>query len=179
MEYRLSKNQRYLHHRGLYKTAVPFFDIAIQIYDKDRANNLKHLAFLQGTAGSIHRNSDNAAKALEYFEQEIKLYEAAILSGQMEEHHEQLAYSYEHKALALQQLGRYSEAFIWHGKNLEILENHHANDRAGLLLAYVNKSWAMWKTGRLVETATLLEGIVKEAQLLLDKNSDEFQARRV
>ena len=97
----------------------------------------------------------------------------------MEENHERLAYSYEHKALALQQLGRYSEAFVWHGMNLHILENHHADDRVGFLLALVNKSWAMWKSGRLTETATLLENVIKEAQLILEKNAEEYQACRV
>ncbi|KAH6621468.1 hypothetical protein B0J18DRAFT_481043 [Chaetomium sp. MPI-SDFR-AT-0129] len=169
----------YLHHRGLYETALPYFDLAIKIYGIERAKNLRYLAFLHGTAGTIYRNSDNAKKAVTYFGVEISLYEEAIKTGRMEPNHERLAYAYEHMAVALQQLGDYNGAFIWHARNLHILENFHPEDRAGILLAYVNKSWAMWKSGALSETSVLLEWVLKEAQEILEKNSEEFLACRV
>jgi len=97
----------------------------------------------------------------------------------MEPKHERLAYAYEHMAVALQQLGDYEGAFVWHARNLHILENFHAEDRSGILLAYVNKSWAMWKSGALSEISTLLEWVLKEAQEILEKNSEQFLARRV
>ncbi|KAH8907383.1 hypothetical protein BR93DRAFT_977327 [Coniochaeta sp. PMI_546] len=137
----------YLHHRGLYETALPYFDIAIRIYSRERENNLKYLAFLQGTAGNIYRNTDNAAKAVEYFREEINLLEEAVNVGNLEENPERLAYAYEHMAVAVQQLGDYDTAFLWHGKSLHILENFHAADRSGILLGHVNRSWALWKSG--------------------------------
>lgn len=37
----------------------------------------------------------------------------------------------------------------------------------------------MWKSGALSETSVLLEWVLKEAQEILEKNSEEFLARRV
>ncbi|KAI0105658.1 hypothetical protein GGR51DRAFT_571606 [Nemania sp. FL0031] len=169
----------YLHHRALYRTALPYFDIAIRIYNRDRTKNLIYLAQLQGRAGTIYRNSDNALVSMQYFREEIELYQEAIKAQQIEEHSAGLAYAYEHIGLATQQLGRYAEALSWHGKNIFILENFHSDDKSGLLLALVNKSWAMWKSGLLDETAALLESVIKEAQEILDRNSEQYQARRV
>jgi hypothetical protein len=55
----------------------------------------------------------------------------AVNAGQIEENPERLAYAYEHMAVAVQQLGDYETAFVWHGKSLHILENFHAADRSG------------------------------------------------
>ncbi|KAI1147559.1 hypothetical protein F4825DRAFT_455381 [Nemania diffusa] len=137
---------------------------------------LMHRFFWTGT---IYRNSDDALKSMQYFQEEIKLYEEAIKTKQVEEHAAGLAYAYEHMGLATQQLGRYVEAFSWHEKNIFILENFHSDDKSGLLLALVNKSWAMWKSGLLDETAALLESVVKEAQEILTRNMEQYQARRV
>lgn len=53
LRHALAECLRYLHQRGLYETALPYFDIAIEIYSRETENNLKYLTFLQGTAGTI------------------------------------------------------------------------------------------------------------------------------
>ncbi|KAK5626724.1 hypothetical protein RRF57_002439 [Xylaria bambusicola] len=131
----------------LSKTALLYFDIAIRIYNRDRTENLIYLAQLQGMTRTIYRNSDNAWKSIEYFKEEIELYEEAIKAQQIERHAAGLGF--------------------------------HSDDKSGLLLALVNKSWAMWKSDLLNETAVLLESVIKEAQEILNINSEEYQARRV
>lgn len=170
-----------MHQRGLYATALPYFDVPIEIYNKERAQNLKYFAFLQGTAGTIHRNSDQAATAVQYFEEEIKICNEAKDMGQIydDEGRPMLSYAYEHMANATQQLGRYQEAFNWQSKNLEILENLPGDNQVALLKSYVNKTWALWKVGRLEDASTLLERVIRETQPMLARNSEDFQARRV
>lgn len=116
---------------------------------------------------------------MEYFREEINLLEEAVNAGQIEENPERLAYAYEHMAVAVQQLGDYETAFVWHGKSLHILENFHAADKSGILLGHVNKSWALWKFGALDEASRLLELVLVEAQEILEENSEDFQAGRV
>jgi tetratricopeptide (TPR) repeat protein len=102
---------RYLHHCGLYATASPYFALAIDIYSQEHDLNLTKLASLEGTLGTISRNSDNAADAVQHFRREISLYAEAVSKGMIKAHDEKVAGAYEHMALATQQLGQYDEAF--------------------------------------------------------------------
>jgi tetratricopeptide (TPR) repeat protein len=127
------------------------FEIARNIYNDERDLKLTKLAFLEGTIGTIHRNLDDAVSAMQHFRQELSLYGEAANKGMIKAYDKKVAIAYEHMAVATQQLGLYDEAFIWHKNNLQIMRTHYAEDVIGLAMALVNKSWALWKTGKLDE----------------------------
>jgi hypothetical protein len=82
-------------------------------------------------------------------------------------------------ALAIQQLGMYEEAFVWHEKNIQILLEYGGggkDDGVGLAIAFVNKSWALRKTRRLEEVEEMLEWVLGTVELALEENGQVFQA---
>jgi tetratricopeptide (TPR) repeat protein len=157
---------------------MPFRSIAADIYNRDRGTNLLNLASLTGAMGTIYRNSDNAARAVELFKEEIGYVEEAIAAGMIEAHDEKLAIAYEHMAVATQQLGNYEEAAEWHTKNLDILLKYYKEDQVNIALAYVNQSWSLWKMGKLDDASRTLEWVLQTAQTALECNPQDFQAAR-
>ena len=158
--------------------ATPFYAIARQIYNRDRANNLLRLAFLAGTQGTMERNSDNAVQAVVHFAEEIKLYEEAGRTGMIEAHSLKLAGAYEHMAVGTQQRGDYAGPAIWHTRNIDILQKYHPNDLDDIAMAYVNKSWSLWRTGKLEEASQMLTEVLSYTQTSLGRNPKDFQALR-
>lgn len=153
-------------------------EMAADIYGKDRENNLLNLAFLYGTIGTIYRNSDNAARAVEYFRDEITCIEEAVALGKIEPHHMQIRVAYEHMANATQQLKNYDEASKWHRKNLDLLNGFHPENKMRLAMSYVNQSWSLWKTGKLDEASQTLEWVLQTAEAALEVNPKDHQALR-
>ncbi len=169
---------RYLRERGLYHTALNCFDLAVNIYGKDRENNILNLAFLYGTIGTIYRNSDNAARAVEYFRDEITCIEEAVALGKIEPYNIQIGVAYEHMANATQQLEHYDEASTWHRKNLDLLNEYHPENKMRLAMSYVNQSWSLWKTGKLDEASQTLAWVLQTAEAALEVNAKDHQALR-
>ncbi|PGH08463.1 hypothetical protein AJ80_07862 [Polytolypa hystricis UAMH7299] len=97
---------------------------------------------------------------VEHFRQEIQCLDEAVHGKQITSHHLRIAMAYEHMAVGTQQLGKYEEAFTWHGKNLEILLNHHPDAANDISVTY------------------LLELVLGNAQSALEKNSKDFQTCR-
>jgi hypothetical protein len=65
--------------------------------------------------------------------------------------------------------------FVWHEKNIQILREHYADDVISLALAFVNKSWGLWKTGRLEEAERSLERVL---ETVVGVDGKDFQACR-
>jgi tetratricopeptide (TPR) repeat protein len=158
----------------LYLVAEPYFPLATLILALQRTTNLTRLAFLSGTRGTMARNFDNAARAVTYFREESAFYDEAVTQGLLPAHEERVAGAYEQMALATQQLRMYDEAFVWHAKNISILEESHSEKTVDLAIAWVNKSWALCRTGRWDEAEGVLIGVLKT----VESNDGEFQARR-
>jgi hypothetical protein len=81
-------------------------------------------------------------------------------------------------AVATHQLIHYDEAFTWHDKNLQILLEYYKEDVINLAIAFVNKCWALWKTGQLDEAEQTLDWVLATSQTALDMNNQDFQACR-
>ncbi|KAF2829979.1 hypothetical protein CC86DRAFT_379468 [Ophiobolus disseminans] len=163
-------------------SATPYFPLARTIYTQSLPQSLPQsllkLASLSGTQGTLARNSDNAARAIEHFGMEIAFYEEAVKNNMTEPHDIRLAGAYEHMALGTQQLGAYDEAFEWHEKNIETLTKYHKDEVIDIAIAHVNRSWALWKTNKPDEAEKVLEGVLDTVRAALEGNSHNFQARR-
>ncbi|KAE8312542.1 hypothetical protein BDV41DRAFT_299230 [Aspergillus transmontanensis] len=153
----------YCRSNGLYRTAIPLYDTCAAIYQRGGDGCLYHACQLRFNVGHMYRNSDNAIEALRIFQEAYCLLQRAVELKRIPPEHPDIANALTDIGVALVQLQRYQEAEEWQDKGIAMSLRIKPDQLPSMLC--VNKSWCLWKLGRLDEASGLLERVQQNCRL--------------